>query len=297
MRVRTSFHEAFAMLAAMRDVASLGQSLSAADRVSLLAAGRWMFALDGPLDVDHLPTADPVRLAATLVDPELRQEAARFLTVMAFVDGTLDAAKVARVLDHAAALGVQASYIDEIAAAATGSLDWALAHMVRDNMASITGRPWSGDVVAWMQPYQGAHADAALAARYRDLVALPEGSFGRSFIAFDEQNGYAVPGDAKALNARFATPHDATHVISGYDTTPRGELLVSTFTAAMHPRHPISGHVLPVIFAWHLGIKINDVAGSAVGAMDPAGFWHAWARGEQMKVDLFIRSASILSSS
>ena len=55
----------------------------------------------------------------------------------------------------------------------------------------------------------------------------------------------------------------------------------------MHPVHPISGHVLPVIFSWHLGIKINDVAKSATGAMDPAEFWHAWARGSDMKIDIF----------
>jgi len=49
-------------------------------------------------------------------------------------------------------------------------------------------------------------------------------------------------------------------VISGYDASPRGEILVSTFTAAMHPIHPMAGHILPVIFNGHLGIKFNDVA-------------------------------------
>jgi hypothetical protein len=28
-------------------------------------------------------------------------------------------------------------------------------------------------------------------------------------------------------------------------------------------------------------------AGSAKGALDPEEFWHAWARGEAVKVDLF----------
>jgi hypothetical protein len=49
----------------------------------------------------------------------------------------------------------------------------------------------------------------------------------------------------------------------------------------------MEGHILPVIFSWHLGIKINDVAGSATGALDPTEFWHAWARGEQIREDLF----------
>jgi hypothetical protein len=55
----------------------------------------------------------------------------------------------------------------------------------------------------------------------------------------------------------------------------------------MHRSEAMSGHVLPVIFSWHLGIPLNELAGSAKGALDPQEFWHAWARGERMKVDLF----------
>ena len=55
----------------------------------------------------------------------------------------------------------------------------------------------------------------------------------------------------------------------------------------MHRKEAMSGHVLPVIFSWHLGIALNEVAGAAKGALDPQEFWHAWARGEAMQVDLF----------
>ena len=76
-------------------------------------------------------------------------------------------------------------------------------------------------------------------------------------------------------------------MISGYDTSVRGEILVSTFTAGMHPINPMAGHILPVIFNGHLGVKFNDVATSARGGFDPDEFWHAWARGRAMTVDLF----------
>jgi hypothetical protein len=55
----------------------------------------------------------------------------------------------------------------------------------------------------------------------------------------------------------------------------------------MHRSEAMSGHVLPVIVSWHLGIPLNEVAGAAKGALDPQEFWHAWARGEAVKVDLF----------
>ena len=101
------------------------------------------------------------------------------------------------------------------------------------------------------------------------------------------QTAIRFPGDPGALNAAFATPHDSTHVISGYDTSYRGEILVSTFTAGMHPINPMAGHILPVIFNGHLGVKFNDVATPATGGLDPEEFWHAWARGQEMTVDLF----------
>jgi hypothetical protein len=54
-------------------------------------------------------------------------------------------------------------------------------------------------------------------------------------------------------------------------------LLVSAFTAATHRKEAMSGHVLPVLFSWHLGIALNEVAGAA-RALDPQEFWHAIAR-------------------
>jgi hypothetical protein len=210
------------------------------------------------------------------------------LTIMAFVDGSLDAAKISAVLDYSAALGIDEPYIREIAEAAHGHVACALADMTRQNLESITGKPWpDGDAMGWFLPYRGERADPALAARYRALEALPAGTLGREYWEQYQRNGYAFPGEPSGLNEAFATPHDCTHVLSGYDTSPRGELLVSTFTAAMHPSRPMEGHILPVIFSWHLGIKINDVAGAAVGALDPQEFWHAWARGAAVTEDLF----------
>lgn len=294
MRVEAGEGEARAILAAMRDVAAAGGPLTDADRASLAAAGFWILGLDPPPEADALPAITPQGLAREIADPGLRIEAARFATVMAFVDGQLDVAKMRRAMDYADALEVREEYVDELAQVAEGQLRAALAHMVRDNMESVTGTPWTGpaasldeDIMAWMLPYRGSGADPALAARFRALAALPPGSFGRELLAHFEANGYAVPGEADALNAAFSLPHDAAHVFAGYDTDPRGELLVSTFTAGMHPVHPVSGHILPVIFSWHLGIRINDVARSATGALDPAEFWHAWARGRRMTADLF----------
>ena len=287
MHVAATPDEARTILRAMLDIAAAGTPTEA-DRASVAAAARYIFRLKP--DLADLPPASAERLRALSSNSGLAQEAVSFAAVMAFVDGRLDDAKLNAVVKLASTLGVHADFVDDVAQLAHGQLKDATAHMIRANLESVTGRPWdTDDMMPWFLPYK-AKPDPALAARFRALISLPPTTFGHIFAAFYEQNKYAFPGDAEALNIGFAVPHDSTHVLAGYDTSPRGELLTSVLTAAMHRSEAMSGHVLPVILSWHLGIPLNEVAGAAKGALDPEEFWRAWARGERTKVDLFGKS-------
>lgn len=276
-----------AILGAMRAIAETSGDASHDDRIALAGADLYVFGHEGPFVFDAIVPLPPDALARALAGSALGEDALKFLTVMALVDGRLDAAKIASVLRYAHALGIGAHYLDDIRDAAQGRLQEVLADMTRCNMESITGKAWDGgDVNAWLMPY-GAAADPQLVQRFEALATLPADSFGHAFWAHFKENAYAFPGDPKALNAAFCLPHDTVHVVTGYDTKPRGELLASTFTAAMHPKYPMAGHILPVIFSWHLKVKINDVARDAGGALDPKEFWHAWAAGAASKIDTF----------
>jgi hypothetical protein len=281
--------ESDAILGAMRQVALAGRRpLSHADTASIIAAGHYLLRRDA-FDVGSLPAVEPVDLVAVLKgDRGLGPEAVKYLAIMALVDGSIDRDKIKRVLEYARALDVEADYLTELVEAASGHMAWVVADMTRKNFDSVISRSSEAlDPAAWFTPYAGDKADPDLAARYEALGKLPDNTFGKALWRFDKDNGYSFPGDPKALNAAFATPHDSAHVISGYDTTFRGEILVSTFTAGMHPLNPMAGHILPVIFNGHLGVKFNEVATPAHGGLDPDEFWHAWARGQEMTVDLF----------
>jgi hypothetical protein len=274
----------------MRQVALANdQALTWAETTSVRAAGRYLLRRPDLTDIGALPAVEPHDLVAVLKgEPELAREAVKYLAIMALVDGTLDHRKLACVLTYARALDVEEDYLTDLVEAASGHLAWAIADLNRKNFDSIISGSSEGiDPEVWIRPYVGDKADPALVARYEALGNLPQGTFGKALWDFDKHNGYPFPGDPQALNARFGTPHDATHIISGYDTSSRGEILVSTFTAAMHPINPVSGHMLLVLFIFHLGVQLNDVANTAKGGLDPDEFWHAWARGEEMTVDLF----------
>jgi hypothetical protein len=274
----------------MRQVALAGgHAITYNDSASITAAAHYLLRRHDLTDIATLPAIEPPDLVAALrTDRELAREAVKYLAIMVLVDGVLDRAKLGRVLEYARALDIEADYLTELVEAASGHMAWVTADMTRKNFDSVISRPSDGiDPVAWIKPYAGANADPTLVARYEALGKLQDNTFGKALWQFDKSNGYTFPGDPTALNASFGTPHDSTHVISGYDTSPRGEILVSTFTAAMHPINPMSGHILPVIFNGHLGIKFNDVARYTTGVLDPSEFWHAWARGRDMTVDIF----------
>ncbi len=282
--------ESDAILGAMRQVALAGDhAISYADTASILAAARYLLRRRDFMDIGTLPAVAPSDLVSTLrSNPELAGDALKYLAIMAMVDGKLDHRKLTRVLEYARALDIEADYLTNLVEAASGHLAWATADMWRKNFDSIISRSSEGlDPAKWIRPYEGANADFGLVARYDALGELPENTFGKALWDFDKRNGYPFPGDPTALNATFGTPHDSTHVISGYDTSARGELLVSTFTAGMHPINPMSGHILPVIFFFHFGEQLNDVGHAGKGGLDPDEFWHAWARGTEMSVDIF----------
>jgi hypothetical protein len=272
----------------MREVATAGDArpLTDADRAALIGARHYVFRRLDEVEVGSLAPIEPDALAAAVVDPRLRSHAVAFSAVMATVDGDIDAQKIDVAERQAAALGVDDDEVRQLSEAAHGHLQWVLADMTRQNMRSITHHEFRGDVNRWLVPY-GDAPDAALAARYRTLADLAQGTFGRAFHDFYAANGFAFAGEPGALNETFATPHDSAHVLSGYSTTPQGELLVSTFTAGMHPDEPVCGHILPVIFSWHLGVQVNAVAGRITGALQPEKFWVAWTRGAALAADTF----------
>jgi hypothetical protein len=289
MLVKLTNDAALLVLGALRHVATPGGSryLTATDRRTLDAFDRLVLRRDTACDLDGLPDPSPTELAAALQSHDVRTHVVQFLVVMALVDGVIDKGKIPIVIDYAKALEVKEDAVRQLAELGRGNLAWVRADVQRQNLLSITGQQLEASVDEWILPYRGDHADPKLAGRYRALGKLPSGTLGYTFFKFYQTNRFPFPGEPQGLNERFASRHDTTHILSGYDTSPQGELLVSTFTAGMHPQEPMSGHILPVIMSWHMGIELVHLAGSSTGQLDPEKFWFAWERGSDVTTDVF----------
>ena len=287
MLVHATPTQADAIARAMKCVATGDGTvaLSAVDVAAIEACYHLMLRRPESLDVAALLPITPVELAGLVGGGGVGEHAVQFLAVIALVDGSVRAERIDAVARYSAALGLHEDYVDELTAAGEGRLQWAIADMSRRNVVSISdGRLRPDDFALW--PYR-EEPDPALTERYRVLGVLPRGTLGAEFHRWYTSHGFAFPGQPEAVNEAFTCPHDATHLLSGYSTSPQGELLVSTFTAGMHPLEPMAGHILPVIFSWHMGIELNPLAGSWTGALHPRKFWVAWERGAETTGDPF----------
>ncbi len=282
------------VLGAVRAVCTSGDrvALSAAGRATIISLAVLGFDGEEP-DVETLPRTTPPLLASALSDSAQATTITEVLAIGALVDQVLDPGRIEQVLLFADALTDADHWLEDLGNSRNTDLGPVIADMGDRNLRSVTdGRLDLADVEdinLWLRPYEEHGADADLADRYHDLATFQSGTLGHEFWAFYDRHGFAFPGEPGAVNEMFATPHDCTHLLSGYDTTPQGELLVSTFTSRMHPIFPMEGHVLPVIYSWHLGIEFNTLAGSYRGALDPAKFWVAWDRGLQAVGDTFAK--------
>lgn len=281
--------QALAVLGAAKAVIEVrppGDQRSGLGAALIVAAGRLRFHPPVDVDPESLERVPPERLARVVgPDRELARHAAALLAVASLADGEADPERLRAVVRYAHHLGVHEGWVRDLHEVARGHLAWAMADMVRHNAETFPG--WApADTVPEMQPYRAqTDDDRALAARFRALEDLPHDTFGHTYWRHFRRHGFAFPGEPTAFAAPFAVPHDGLHVLAGYSTSLQGELLVSTFTGAMHRQEALRAHLLPVIFEWHVGTEVNGI-GARSGALDPEKFVVAWNRGDVMTADV-----------
>lgn len=284
-------HQADAVLGAMRAIAlEHGPGgVTDTDRATIQGAATIVLGL-GELDVDALAPVTPERLARELLSPDDAAQAIRILAVMSLADGVADPDKTALVRAYAGALDVRDDYLDVLTEVAAGDIAEASACILRKNVDSFPHldhvKTLADGAARVFLPYRDGNEEPELAARYETLGKLPAGTFGRAFHDHFKRNGFAFPGEANGLAEGFTTPHDSSHVLSGYSTSQPGEICVSTFIGAMHPDHPMAAEVLPVLYSWHVGVQLTPVAGRFEGGYEPRRFWTAWDRGAATTVDV-----------
>lgn len=131
----------------------------------------------------------------------------------------------------------------------------------------------------------GRYVDPPLAARFRELEKLPEGTLGRRFFDDFEARGLAFPGEPRGLPERMIH-HDLMHVINGYTTDPAGECELAGFYTGFCPGESFT-FIVTVLTTFHLELPVSPpMVLPARGAFDPVRVLAAFLRGRRLAVDI-----------
>ncbi len=283
-------------LRAMTMVARAAESGFAQPQRAMLDAAQRLI-LETDLDVETLTPIAPEELAAHFDGPGQARQLIRFMVAISLADGPPSMEQVSLTSSFAAAFGVEEPSVKVIRHLANGRLlRFRIAFFRHSHVRSyfrntrrMLGGVWPmiRAVLIWRGVIK---EDEEMAARFRALENLPEGTLGHRFFQHYTGAGFAFPGE-KAGFPIGALYHDFSHVLAGYDTSPEGELKNAAFQAGFTQREDAFFTMLFAILIHTSGINMAPiempVLRGRIGQGDLAtDILHGLQRGAAMGVDL-----------
>lgn len=272
-------------LRALKTVALASGGLDPSER-ELLALACRVLAVD--LDLDALPEITPDELADAIDAPELRAALVQHMVLMAMIDGDIDLDEIATVEAFARALHVSEPALRTMKLYVGNhhtimAIDLARRSFAPEKLKAIWHEQGAGGLWKIIRAALGG-TNAAMAARFRALGELPEGTFGRALFEFYRGNGFACPGEKYGApdNMLF---HDIGHVLAGYPTDPAGETQTAGFQTGYLGE---AGFFMTqfIMLQFHLGANIRPGVEATRGAFDIESYHRAYLRGRALTVNL-----------
>ena len=248
------------------------------------------------ISVDSLSDIQPEDLRQLITDPAEVRQLIRLMVIVSLADGPPNLAQVSLIMRFADALDVQEPAVKVIEHLAKNQrwrfrMAFFRHSHVRNyfrNTYRITGTVWQ--FIKAILVFRGVTEDPKLSARFRSLEHLPEETLGHQFFDHCVQERLPFPGERGGFPVG-AVYHDFTHLLSGYDTTPEGEIKAAAFQAGYTQDDDDFFTSLFAILIHTAGINVAPfpmpVLLGRIGQGNLAlEMFHAMQRGSKMKVDL-----------
>ncbi len=278
--------EARAGLRAMKVVALANGAFEARER-ALLQVCAGALGVEDPLDA--LEPIDPEALARVLTRPEVRERAVQAMLLTAMMDGEATKDEASSIAQYARALGVADPRVHNLAQLAEGRVKWMWMDLARKSFArpvfmEALREEGLGGIYKMVGPWVGLAQDYELARRFIACGAYEADTFGRAYYDFVTRHGFAFPGEKGAVPERGVW-HDLTHVLSGYEVVPSGEVSVVSFIAGYRREDPFFW-LFTIALQFHMGLKVSPYSEGGKGFFDPARVARALRRGAAITTDL-----------
>lgn len=244
-------------------------------------------------DFDRLDPITPEALAEEIVDAPLRDQFSRALCLYVMFPDSPPRTEVEVAERFIRTLGGPKDALDRMRSMYEHRMialrfDTVRSSFMGDSMRRRVKDEGVVGMLSNLGEILGVHENAEVAARYRALGDLPEGTLGRALHTFYSDRGFAFPGE-KGGAPEGIVAHDLTHVLTGFSTDLPSEACVTAFQAGYRHEGPFSG-LLFVLLNMEKGVKMTKLAPGATHMFGEPGMAerivHAWQRGTQVTFDL-----------
>jgi hypothetical protein len=238
------------------------------------------------------PAQDPAPLAAEDVWLEGEHPRKRLLQLSALavlLNRPLRPASVQFLRDLGRQLEVHDGVLDVVAALSRGQRRKVRLLAARRAFGGILGEAYRAEGVLGIARFMAALLFKRAVNRdrywdYKRLGLLPDGTLGREYWRHMTSLGFGHPGEPGGI-AHSGAFHDVGHVLTGYDTTPAGEILQGSFQGGSR-RDDGFLFIQFVILQFHHGVTITPVAPGEFDLFEPRKVLWAIHRGASCKVDI-----------
>lgn len=153
----------------------------------------------------------------------------------------------------------------------------------RINHAEL-GRGFFGQAWGLLKGTLKLDGDEETLAGYESYRELAPDTLGRTLVAYYDDNRFPLPGSVGAAFSNTLTTHDRHHVLSGYDTTPLGEVCVLAFDGAISRRN-FGGALIGAVAQFQIGFVFDPTVRAWRHQFDPEAVYRAVERGHACRVN------------
>lgn len=234
------------------------------------------------LDLAALAPMSPDDFVCAMADAVHRERALEYLTLAPYIQPDIrpqQADLVARYFAGANASGDSLTFLNHIA---HRHIELARLCVARKLLPRLLPGGPVRQLRRAVRMIRESRGDPAIAASFQALEKLPAGTLGNAFYRFHRNRGFALPSEPGCVPEELSAVHDLTHILAGYNTDSRGEILAQAFSGGAMEKNGMMVAVTGLLS--YQNAVLFDAGGRITlqkGKLEPHEFTAAWARGQR----------------